>query len=482
MPPKQKEKGKSKDPRRRFTTHIADPATLATLTPFPRQPSSSSQGSTGSSQASAYAPVGFILPTGYQLPPPPSFPHGQTGFMIPQHQQPPPPQHQQPPPQPQPQPQPQQGADDDDEEMADYPQDEQERYIIVPSGNSFMPCKPAASAIRDIIQGRFHGFWKTYGDIPDDEKDAWFGLFEMKCTWNPRYYAQIRRNFHIRASARLSDMLRHVRLRHETAGKRPYWIGEPLMRQLVDYWGSPEFKAKSEKAKKNRASEKGGCIHTGGCISTAEHARRLAKKLGREPYINELHKKTHTYRSGQYVDDRSKICQEEYDRQLSEALSRGCSVDEALTLRAWTKVAGEKKKGRLYGAGNLAGNYRKGVATTLKLTLNAGEGSSRQPELTPEMRDLITRLTQEQLAAHMQTQQDLIHEVVRKQREFLDSQLDTFRQEQGWNMNEQGVGQQSGSRESVRAPPVCDDDADDPYEVYGEGEEDDDVDDLEMDD
>lgn len=136
----------------------------------------------------------------------------------------------------------------------------------------------------------------------------------------------------------------------------------------------------------------------------------------------------------------------------------------------------------MYGAGNLAGNYRKGVATTLKLTLNAGEGSSRQPELTPEMRDLITRLTQEQLAAHMQTQQDLIHEVVRKQREFLDSQLDTFRQEQGWNMNEQGVGQQSGSRESVRAPPVCDDDADDPYELYGEGEEDDDVDDLEMDD
>ncbi|KEH42889.1 transmembrane protein, putative [Medicago truncatula] len=147
-----------------------------------------------------------------------------------------------------------------------------------------------------------------------------------------------------------------------------------------------------------------------------------------------------------------KLQQEEYDRQLSEALSRGCSVDEALTLLAWTKVVGEKKKGRLYGAGNLAGNYRKGVATTLKLTLNVGEGSSRQPELTPEMRDMITRLTQEQLAAHMQTQQDLIHEV-------------------------------SGSRESVRAPPVCADDADDPYEVYGEGEDDDDDDDgLEMDD
>ncbi|KEH18631.1 hypothetical protein MTR_8g027455 [Medicago truncatula] len=162
------------------------------------------------------------------------------------------------------------------------------------------------------------------------------------------------------------------------------------------------------------------------------------------------------------------LTREEYDRRLSEALSSGCSVDEALTLRAWTKVAGEKKKGRLYGAGNLAGNYRKGVATTLKLTLNAGEGSCRQPELTPEMRDMITRLTQEQLAAQMQTQQELIQKVVRKQQEFLDSQLDTFRQEQGWNRNEQGVGQHSRSRQNVRAPPVCDDDADDPYEVYGE--------------
>ncbi|AES75174.2 hypothetical protein MTR_6g029280 [Medicago truncatula] len=47
---------------------------------------------------------------------------------------------------------------------------------------------------------------------------------------------------------------------------------------------------------------------------------------------------------------------------------------------------------------------------------------------------------------------------------------------------EQGVGQRSGSRQNVRAPPVCDDDADDPYEVYGEGEDDDDDDGLEMDD
>jgi len=43
----------------------------------------------------------------------------------------------------------------------------------------------------------------------------------------------------------------------------------------------------------------------------------------------------------------------------------------------------------------------------------------------------ITGLTQEQLAAQVQTQHELIQEGVRKQQEFFDDQLATFRQEQG---------------------------------------------------
>ena len=61
----------------------------------------------------------------------------------------------------------------------------------------------------------------------------------------------------------------------------------------------------------------------------------------------------------------------------------------------------------LYGAGNLAGNYRKGIAATLMFTLNVGEGSSRQPELTPEMREKIVRLTQEKLVAKCKPKRSL---------------------------------------------------------------------------
>jgi len=102
---------------------------------------------------------------------------------------------------------------------------------------------------------------------------------QAKCTWNARFNDIMRRNFHIRVAARLSDMLRNARVRYEEKRKRSHWIGKELMAQLVDYWESEEFKAKSEKAKKNQASKKGGCIHTGGCISNGEHAERLVKLI-----------------------------------------------------------------------------------------------------------------------------------------------------------------------------------------------------------
>jgi hypothetical protein len=102
---------------------------------------------------------------------------------------------------------------------------------------------------------------------------------QAKCTWDYRLNAIMRRNFHIRMAARLSDMLRKARVRYAEKKKRPHWIGKELMAELADYLAGEDFKAKSEQAKKNRASEKGGCIHTGGCLSNGEHAERLVKTI-----------------------------------------------------------------------------------------------------------------------------------------------------------------------------------------------------------
>ncbi|AES99396.1 hypothetical protein MTR_5g080310 [Medicago truncatula] len=124
------------------------------------------------------------------------------------------------------------------------------------------------------------------------------------------------------------------------------------------------------------------------------------------------------------------VSTEEYDRLLAEAISEGATVDHSLTFRTWKKVVGDKKKGKLYGLGNLAANYRAGsVASTLTFTLNHGEGSSWQPELTPKMRELIHRLAKEKFAQQMATQAAIVQDLLNRQRSY-EEQLAQFRQAQ----------------------------------------------------
>ncbi|WJX29830.1 hypothetical protein P8452_18432 [Trifolium repens] len=106
---------------------------------------------------------------------------------------------------------------------------------------------PPANVIKEIIQLKYKKLWTSYGKLGENDKLDWFQMFMGKCTWDERDHDIIERNFHIRAAARMSDILRQVR---------------------------KKFK---KKAKKNRASEKGGCIYVGGSISVGELGRRLSK-------------------------------------------------------------------------------------------------------------------------------------------------------------------------------------------------------------
>lgn len=142
----------------------------------------------------------------------------------------------------------------------------------------------------------------------------------------------IRKNYRGRTAVRLSDTLRRVRLDWEERNIRPNWIGKEVFDELLAYWATDNFKAKSQKAKDMRASEKGGCLNATGSISIAEHAKRMVKIIttvlnyiliyymclikfiyinqtkaqGRPPRINELFVKTRTKKSGDLVDDRSR--------------------------------------------------------------------------------------------------------------------------------------------------------------------------------
>lgn len=73
--------------------------------------------------------------------------------------------------------------------------------------------------------------------------------------------------FKKRALAPLSDMYRRAIIGWEEKGIRPPWMNVDVFKEMLDYWNSCEFKAKSEKAKKYKASENGAAIELETLIS-----------------------------------------------------------------------------------------------------------------------------------------------------------------------------------------------------------------------
>lgn len=100
-------------------------------------------------------------------------------------------------------------------------------------------------------------------------------MLQEKVAWLPEHNFQIKNIFNTKGSMRLSDMLMQARKKR----KCPTWMGETVWNDLEKIWMDPSYKEISNRAKKNRASSKGGAVHTGGSISIAEHTIRMVRFL-----------------------------------------------------------------------------------------------------------------------------------------------------------------------------------------------------------
>ncbi|KOM48088.1 hypothetical protein LR48_Vigan07g179200 [Vigna angularis] len=87
-----------------------------------------------------------------------------------------------------------------------------------------------------------------------------------------------------------------------TQGKKPNWMGDIVWNGLLEKWNMPLYRQKCETTKKNRTSDKGGCLHTRGSTSVLEHIIRL--ELGRSVHVDEIFQQTHIRAStGEFVDE-----------------------------------------------------------------------------------------------------------------------------------------------------------------------------------
>ncbi|XP_052191205.1 uncharacterized protein LOC127800559 [Diospyros lotus] len=122
----------------------------------------------------------------------------------------------------------------------------------------------------------------------------------------------------------MTDILFRVR---KDLNKKPSWMPLSVFEALKEYWNSAEFKDKSEKGKKNRASDVGGSMHTCGSVPMSEHKKRLSRQFGRPPTQAELFLATQRRKDNfGFVDRRSEDTYANFQTRQHEASSQSSAV------------------------------------------------------------------------------------------------------------------------------------------------------------
>ncbi|KOM30739.1 hypothetical protein LR48_Vigan01g029400 [Vigna angularis] len=145
-----------------------------------------------------------------------------------------------------------------------------------------------------------------------------------------------------------------------------------------------------------------GEAKVGCCVESSQSSIDLgvleceAQALGRAIHVDEVFAQTHVWKgTNEFVDERSRKTHEEFSTRLSQVKSEHGSAptpddasnaeDDIHRTQCWVDIVGGKKKGRVYGAGQLAANYTTSRGGTLK----------HQPSFSTTTADeAVVRLTQ----------------------------------------------------------------------------------------
>ncbi|XP_020239661.1 uncharacterized protein LOC109818567 isoform X2 [Cajanus cajan] len=219
--------------------------------------------------------------------------------------------------------------------------------ILYLDGQGFLPSRPAANGIGDIVKSYFTDPWPSWKKIPSGTRDLWFEEFMGKYSVFPPDYHWAKKNFEMRGTIFLKNNLNKAR----TTMNKPDWIKDGVWERLCEHWSSEGFKKKSIQAKTNRASNC-GASHTGGSITTSQHRANMMKETGTLPTPLELFRRMHQHKDNTWVDRRSQHLNEVFTRTLKQLTKRALAQGKPPPSESdvWCDVA-RSKKGKIYGLG-----------------------------------------------------------------------------------------------------------------------------------
>ncbi|KAM3216409.1 hypothetical protein P3L10_025850 [Capsicum annuum] len=155
-------------------------------------------------------------------------------------------------------------------EVVEY--DGNDKLIIAPDGgNRFIPASSGGHMIIEIIKPFYTQPWGSWNEIKLNVRVLMWNQFVTKCAWNSCHENKIQRIFKFKVALRIKE---HLYLARKSL-KKPGWLNADVWVKFLEKWDTPEFVARRERAKENRASQTGGSLHPGGSMSFATHRRRL---------------------------------------------------------------------------------------------------------------------------------------------------------------------------------------------------------------
>ncbi|XP_065854131.1 uncharacterized protein [Euphorbia lathyris] len=249
----------------------------------------------------------------------------------------------------------------------DAPRDNNDRFIVVLGVDNKFIDHHIATVVTGIFQQYLQPVAYTFQMLSDAMLEKYWEEFKKRCVWDTTKYSDdiIRKAFISKLQDRYKGTLNRIR----KAGTRPIWCPEDVWEPWQRMWGTPEFKRKSELAKKERVGEDGVAkgTHTGGSYAHAKSAQKLENELGKKPTADQvfLWGHTHEHDGVSFVNNRCKVIQENYVNNITQQVEQMApemtpeEVGEQLNeIEAfYVAIGGINRDGRIYGLGSAASNY-----------------------------------------------------------------------------------------------------------------------------
>nr|KYP42186.1 hypothetical protein KK1_036401 [Cajanus cajan] len=119
-------------------------------------------------------------------------------------------------------------------------------YLVV---QGFLPSRPVANEIGDMLNCHYIDPWPSWKEIPISTRALWLREFLRKFSISPPNYDLAKKNFEMQGATMMKNILHEAR----TTMNKPNWI-KGVWEKLCEHWKSEDLRKMSVEAKSNGAS------------------------------------------------------------------------------------------------------------------------------------------------------------------------------------------------------------------------------------